>query len=151
MVCSRKLRGGAADSATARWQNSIAASGFIGIALGSLSHSRAKCAALYCKIKPMRAFVTGATGLLGNNIVRQLLAAGNEVRGLVRSVEKARRVFPKEDVELVTGDMSDIAGFAGAMKGCDVLFHTAAYFREYYQPGDHKAILEKINVQGTID
>jgi len=29
--------------------------------------------------------------------------------------------------------------------------HTAAYFREYYQPGDHKGSLEKINVQGTVD
>src|SRR6266496_3290506 len=34
--------------------------------------------------------------------------------------------------------------------GHDVLFHTAAYFREYYQPGDHWAMLEAINVQGTL-
>jgi dihydroflavonol-4-reductase len=23
------------------------------------------------------------------------------------------------------------------LDGCDVLFHTAAFFRDYYQPGDH--------------
>lgn len=34
--------------------------------------------------------------------------------------------------------------------GCDVLFHTAAYFREYYQPGDHWKTLEAINVAGTM-
>ena len=99
----------------------------------------------------MRAFVTGATGLLGNNLIQQLLSQGHAVRSLVRSREKAQRVFPKQDVEFVTGDMSDVTSFAGSLKGCDVLFHAAAYFREYYQPGDHKAILEKINVQGTID
>ena len=99
----------------------------------------------------MRAFVTGATGLLGNNLVQHLLSQGHEVKGLVRSREKAQRVFSNQDVEFVTGDMSDISSFAASLKGCDTLFHTAAYFREYYQPGDHKPILEKINVQGTID
>jgi len=99
----------------------------------------------------VRAFVTGATGLLGGNLVTLLLAAGYEVKGLVRSREKARRVYPNSEIELVTGDMSDVAAFAPSLKGCDVLFHTAAYFREYYQPGDHQSILEKINVQGTVD
>jgi dihydroflavonol-4-reductase len=99
----------------------------------------------------MRAFVTGATGLLGSNLVQVLLQQGHEVRGLVRSKEKAERVFPGAKIDFVTGDMSDVAGFASSLAGCDVLFHTAAYFREYYQPGDHKGTLEKINVQGTVD
>src|SRR5258708_3536633 len=99
----------------------------------------------------MHAFVTGATGLLGSNLVRALLDQGWEVSGLVRSKEKALRVFPDEKIDFVTGDMSDVAAFAPRLAGCDVLFHTAAYFREYYQPGDHKGTLEKINVQGTVD
>ena len=99
----------------------------------------------------MRAFVTGATGLLGSNLVQTLLEHGHEVRGLVRSPEKAQRVFPGGKVDLVTGNIHDVATFDAALAGCDALFHTAAYFREYYQPGDHKAMLEKINVQGTID
>jgi dihydroflavonol-4-reductase len=73
------------------------------------------------------------------------------VRGLVRSKEKALRIFPSEQVELITGDMSDVAAFAASLAGCDALIHTAAYFREYYQPGDHKGILERINVQGTLN
>ncbi len=88
---------------------------------------------------------------MGSNLVTALLSAGYEVKGLVRSLDKARRVFPNGEIEFVTGDMSDVNGFAPALKGCDVLFHTAAYFREYYQPGDHQSILEKINVQGTVD
>jgi dihydroflavonol-4-reductase len=99
----------------------------------------------------MRAFVTGATGLLGSNLVQALLEHGHEVRGLVRSPEKAQRVFGDGKIDLVTGNVRDIATFAPALAGCDALFHTAAYFREYWQPGDHKAMLERINVQGTID
>jgi dihydroflavonol-4-reductase len=32
-----------------------------------------------------------------------------------------------------------------------VLFHAAAYFREYYQPGDHWAELEALNVDATLE
>jgi len=99
----------------------------------------------------MRAFVTGATGLLGSNLVQALLDQGHEVRGLVRSKEKAQRVFPSAKIDFITGDMSNVSGFAPSLAGCDVLIHTAAYFREYYQPGEHKTSLEKINVQGTVD
>lgn len=99
----------------------------------------------------MRAFVTGATGFLGGNVVQALLDQGHQVRGLVRSKEKGARAFPQAQIEFVSGDMSNVAGFASNLAGCDVLFHTAAYFREYFQPGDHKASIEKINVQGTVD
>ena len=97
----------------------------------------------------MKAFVTGATGLLGNNLVRALRGQGHTVRALVRSEEKARRVLEGVEVELVRGDMDNVAGFADALDGCDVVFHTAAYFREYYSVGDHWPRLEAINVEGT--
>lgn len=98
----------------------------------------------------MRAFVTGSTGLLGNNLVRQLIAQGHRVTGLIRSEAKAQALLGDLDVAFVRGDMRDVAGFADALRGCDALFHTAAYFREYYQPGDHSASLDEINVRGTL-
>jgi uncharacterized protein YbjT (DUF2867 family) len=63
------------------------------------------------------AFVTGATGLLGNNLVRALLQRGVKVRALVRSREKALRQFGSLNVDLVEGDMLDIPRFAGALSG----------------------------------
>jgi dihydroflavonol-4-reductase len=98
----------------------------------------------------MHAFVTGSTGLLGGNLVRELVAQGHRVTGLIRSEAKARGLLGDVDVAFVRGDMRDVAGFADALRGCDVLFHTAAYFREYYQPGDHAASLDEINVRGTL-
>ncbi|MFN8640967.1 MAG: NAD-dependent epimerase/dehydratase family protein [Candidatus Binatia bacterium] len=98
----------------------------------------------------MHAFVTGSTGLLGNNLVRALVAQGHRVTGLIRSEAKAQALLGDLDVAFVRGDMRDVAGFAAAISGCDALFHTAAYFREYYQPGDHAAALDAINVRGTL-
>jgi dihydroflavonol-4-reductase len=98
----------------------------------------------------MQAFVTGSTGLLGNNLVRLLIEQGYSVKALVRSKEKAAKLFGNLDLSLVVGDMLDVESFASELAGCDVLFHTAAYFREYYQPGNHWQMLEDINVKGTI-
>jgi nucleoside-diphosphate-sugar epimerase len=99
----------------------------------------------------MRAFVTGSTGLLGNNLVRTLLGAGHEVLALARSKEKAQRQLGDTAARVVVGDMKDVAGFAGALEGVDVLFHTAAYFREYYTPGDHAASVDRLNVTATME
>lgn len=97
----------------------------------------------------MLAFVTGSTGLLGNNLVRELLRQGIEVRALARSREKAARQFAGLPVEIVEGDLQDIGGFAAALQGCDALFHTAAFFRDNYKGGSHWSSLKSVNVDGT--
>jgi dihydroflavonol-4-reductase len=99
----------------------------------------------------MQTFVTGGTGLLGGTLVRELVVEGHDVKALVRSPEKAERLLGDLDVELVVGDMLDVEGFAAELEGTEVLFHTAAYFREYYEPGDHWERLERINVDATVE
>ncbi len=100
----------------------------------------------------MNTFVTGATGLLGGNLVRLLIAQGHTVKALVRSQEKARKLFgTTQGITFVQGDMEDVGKFSDALEGCDILFHTAAYFREYYGAGDdHWHRLEAINITGTM-
>jgi len=92
------------------------------------------------------AFVTGSTGLLGNNLVRELVRQGVHVKGLARSKDKARQQFADLSVDIVEGDMTDVAGFAAALKGCDALFHTAAHFRDCYKGGQHAAKMQATNV-----
>jgi len=99
----------------------------------------------------MRAFVTGSTGLLGNNLVRILLNAGHEVWALARSKEKAQRELGDTAARVVLGDIRNVANFAYELRGIDAIFHTAAYFREYYNPGDHSNAIELTNVKGTME
>ncbi|MBX3493892.1 MAG: SDR family oxidoreductase, partial [Parvibaculum sp.] len=95
-------------------------------------------------------FVTGATGLLGNNLVRHLHRRGIGVTALVRSPEKAKQQFAGlSGLRIVTGDMRNVATFAAELPGHDVLFHTAAHFRDSYRGGDHSAMLRAVNVEGT--
>lgn len=74
------------------------------------------------------AFVTGATGLLGNNLVRALLKQGIKVTALVRSMEKARLQFGDLPIQYVKGDILNPEAFRSAFTDCDTLFHTAAFF-----------------------
>ena len=99
---------------------------------------------------PRNVFVTGATGLLGNNLVRELLARGYTVKALVRSRAKGEQQFKDlANVQLVVGDMAEVEAFAASLQGCDTVFHTAAYFRDSYKGGSHWKALEQINVTGT--
>ena len=98
----------------------------------------------------MKAFVTGSTGLLGSNLVRLLVEQGAAVKAMARSLAKGQRILGELNIEIVQGDMENVDGFAPALADVDVLFHVAAYFREYYQPGEHDDMLTEINVTGTI-
>ncbi len=100
---------------------------------------------------PGRVLVTGATGLLGSNVTAELLAAGAEVLALARSAERARSLLPApERLRIVEGDITRIDGFAAQLRGVDAIVHTAAWFREYYQPGGNDpAQLQRVNVDAV--
>lgn len=92
-----------------------------------------------------RAFVTGATGFIGGNLVRMLIDEGHEVRALVRP-ESDRRNIDNLPIEVVTGDLSDPAPLAEQIAGSDVVFHVAAHYSLWAK--DRQAIY-RTNVTGT--
>jgi uncharacterized protein YbjT (DUF2867 family) len=63
--------------------------------------------------------VTGATGTVGREVVAQLLAAGQSVRGMTRNPIKAK--FDPL-VEVVQGDFADADSLAKAVNGADRVF-----------------------------
>lgn len=67
--------------------------------------------------------VTGASGLLGGNLVRELLAQGCRVRALVHNDDRAVRGL---DLEIVRADLEDPASLERAFDGVDVVYHLAS-------------------------
>lgn len=68
--------------------------------------------------------VTGATGFLGAHVARLLADRGDDVRATYRSKERLERLASVE-YEAVKGDVLDRGAMRRAVRGCEVVFHTA--------------------------
>ena len=89
-------------------------------------------------------FVTGATGFIGGEIVKQLVGRGHKVAALVRSPEKAG-ILKALGVEIHPGDITDHETLKAPMTGVDGVFHVAAW----YKIGVKSRLAAQINVDGT--
>ena len=74
------------------------------------------------------ALVTGGTGFVGANVVRELLAEGRTVRVLARP-HGDRRALAGLRVEIAEGDLLDAASLRRAVAGVHTVFHVAADYR----------------------
>ncbi|MHB8474876.1 MAG: hopanoid-associated sugar epimerase [Steroidobacteraceae bacterium] len=93
----------------------------------------------------MKALVTGATGFVGAAVARALCAAGWEVRALARPGSD-RSNLRQLALQVVEGDLADVASLERALEGCAALFHVAADYR--LGARDSKP-LYRTNVDGT--
>src|ERR1700674_550815 len=75
-------------------------------------------------LSSMKVFVTGGTGYIGSAVAQRLKKAGHDVSALVRSKDKAA-ALQAAGVKLVTGDMENAAGYAGAAYGAQAFVHVA--------------------------
>ncbi len=76
----------------------------------------------------MKVFLTGGTGFVGQEILRQLLAAGHQVRALVRPGSNLEH---SPAVETVSGDVTEPQSLQGALAGCDAVIHLVGIIREF--------------------
>lgn len=98
-------------------------------------------------LKTMKCFVTGASGFIGSNLVRELLAQGHRVKALVRPKSDLRALAGVE-IEQVAGDVGDRQLLRREIEGCDWCFHCAASYHLWlpnYQP------MYLANVEGTFN
>jgi dihydroflavonol-4-reductase len=91
--------------------------------------------------------VTGATGHIGNVLVRELLSRGEIVRALVLP-DDDRRPLANLDVDIVHGDVTDPVSLRSAFSGSNVVFHLAGIVT--IMPG-MVSVLERVNVGGMYN
>jgi nucleoside-diphosphate-sugar epimerase len=95
----------------------------------------------------VKVFVTGGTGFIGGEVVRQLRERGDEVACLVRSPEKAGKLSA-QGCELVSGDLGDGDAIRAGMEGSEAAIHAAAMYEVGIPASRHPAMWEA-NVAGT--
>lgn len=90
--------------------------------------------------------VTGASGLVGSHLVKELVAAGKQVRAIYRNTVPA--ISGAEKTEWVKADILDPLSMEEAMKGITEVYHCAAVvaFRS-----KQKQLMHHTNVEGTAN
>jgi nucleoside-diphosphate-sugar epimerase len=86
----------------------------------------------------MRIFITGASGFVGSAVVKDLLAAGHQVLGMVRS-ENAAKELVDQGAEAHLNDLYDLEGIKQGAAVCDAVIHTAFNhdFTKYAENCEH--------------
>jgi len=100
----------------------------------------------------VRTLVTGGAGFIGSNLVRALLARGNEVRVLdnFSSGNRANLAGLEHEVELVEGDLRSYERVHAAVRGVEVVYHQGAL------PSVPRSVQDPltttaVNVEGTLN
>jgi UDP-glucose 4-epimerase len=100
----------------------------------------------------VRVLVTGGAGFIGSNLVRALLARGDEVRVLdnFSTGNRDNLAGLERDVELVEGDLRSYERVHAAVRGAEVVFHQGAL------PSVPRSVQDPltttaVNVEGTLN
>jgi len=92
----------------------------------------------------MTVAVTGATGFIGQVLVKKLVEAGEKVRVIVRA-ESQLAGLKKLPVEINQADLSDEKSLLKALSQCQRIYHLAAYARNWSPTPED---FYRINVNG---
>ncbi|MGF6916721.1 dihydroflavonol-4-reductase [Paraburkholderia sp. UCT70] len=89
--------------------------------------------------------LTGASGFLGGHLLRELLAAGHEVRALSRRIDSDAIIAEQGGVP-IRAELADPASLNVVLAGCEAVFHAAADTSMWKT---RAATQTATNVQGT--
>lgn len=93
--------------------------------------------------------VTGGSGFIGGAIVRKLVAAGERVRCMTRSPDRARLKLGDLNVEFSEGDVTDPVKVTAAMWECDTIVNCVQFPNFPVENKRRGYTFERIDNQGT--
>ncbi len=93
----------------------------------------------------MKIFITGSTGFIGGRLASKLAGEGHEVHALVRE-GSATDQLRHRNIQLITGDLQDTGALGRGMRGCQQVYHCAAYAKLWAKDRNQ---FYKINLEGT--
>jgi dihydroflavonol-4-reductase len=91
--------------------------------------------------------VTGGAGFIGSHLVRRLVEEGNTVRVLERPEARVAHL-PLDRIELIRGDIRDLAAVEGAVRHCREVYHLAANPNLWTQ---RRGSFWQVNYLGTVN
>lgn len=94
----------------------------------------------------MKVLVTGASGLLGGNIVRELVRRNDEVKIFVRSIANIPALSGLK-YTVFKGNLNNVNDLLAAANNCDVIIHAAAVTDQWPTAYEH---YEEVNVKATL-
>ncbi|HLZ80895.1 MAG TPA: NAD-dependent epimerase/dehydratase family protein, partial [Ktedonobacteraceae bacterium] len=92
----------------------------------------------------MKVLITGATGLLGGHLIKELQQRQENIRALVLPVENADNLA-QQGIEVVRGDITDAKTLAAAVQNVDLVFHLAGMMGVWRPLEDYRLV----NVTGS--
>ncbi len=103
----------------------------------------------------MKYLVTGGAGFIGSHIVQTLLEQGESVRvldnfstGKRENLEALRRQFGVNRLDVIEGDVRNVARVEAAVRGVEVIFHEAAFI-SVPQSMQEPQVCFDVNIMGT--
>lgn len=90
--------------------------------------------------------VTGGAGLLGKELIRQLLLQGKKVRAIYNKTPLPD--FHSPDLELLQCNVLDVVGLEEAMQGIEQVYHCAAIVS--FNPREKRRMF-RVNIEGTAN
>jgi nucleoside-diphosphate-sugar epimerase len=96
-------------------------------------------------------FITGASGFVGRETIKQFLTEGWRVRAVVRSAESCG-LEPASHLSIVpVGDITSVSDWAPLISGCNVVVHLAARAHQTSEAPDASAgLFRRVNVDASV-
>ncbi len=93
----------------------------------------------------MKILLSGASGFVGEEVLKQLLEAGHQVRVLVRNPARASGLAGRSGIEIFHANILAATSLAGCMEGVDAVVHLVGIITEV-----HEQTFDRVHREGTV-